>query len=146
MLKQTFPPVRRQRKSAQLWKQESRGRNSFFQMFLLSGKDSAVCLPVCLSEADVVWPSERSHSATKRLLSASADTSGRHVPYIASSLLFFSTLFSLTSNYKHMQTVSTSCCQANSPLCCCCFSLWAQHCGMLGDLYAFQRSPTFGVV
>lgn len=44
-----FPPLRRQRKSAQLWKQQARSWNQFFQMFFLSGKNSAA-RPVYLKQ------------------------------------------------------------------------------------------------
>lgn len=77
-----FYPVQGQRKSAQLWKQAQGKKLRFFQMLILCGKSPAVCLLACLSR--VIWFLTRSHSATQRLISATANTSGRHVPHTSS--------------------------------------------------------------
>lgn len=81
---QMFPPVQKN-KDSHLWRQEQ-AKTQFFQMCLLPGKHSAVCLlnlSVCQMR---FWPFGRSHSATPRPLLATASTSGRHVPHIASPL------------------------------------------------------------
>ena len=112
-------------------------------MFFSSGKNSAARLSIWTRCGVTLWAvSQRRPEAPLR----PAETSGRHVPpklppppppspliQLLSSLSFF--FFFVSSNYKHMWTVSTSCCQAKG---LCCFSLWAQHFGTLGQFWALK--------
>lgn len=105
---------------------------SIFPDVLLVWKE--LSCPSRLFETDVVRPSERCHSAAQRLLSdlqkhlaATSPEAASFPPpplpspppspllQLLSSLFFF-----VSSNDKHMWTVSTSCCQAKG---LCCFSL-----------------------
>lgn len=127
-----FPPLRRQRKSASALETTSTELESIFPDVLLVWKE--LSCPSRLFETDVVRPSERCHSAAQRLLSdlqkhlaATSPEAASFPPpplpspppspllQLLSSLFFF-----VSSNDKHMWTVSTSCCQAKG---LCCFSL-----------------------
>lgn len=127
-----FPPLRRQRKSAQLWKQQARSWNQFFQMFFLSGKNSAA-RPVYLKQmwcdplSGVTAPPRGSSQTYRNIwpprppkLPPSPPPPLPSPPPSPLLQLLSSLFFFVSSNYKHMWTVSTSCCQAKG---LCCFSL-----------------------
>lgn len=125
-------------KDIQLWRQE-RAKTQFFQMCLLPGKHSAVCL-LNLSVCQMRFgPFGQSYSATPRPFVATAPTSGGHVPHIAIPLpppSFFFFLRPLITNTCGLAVPPTA---AKPPDC---FSLWAQHCGTLGDLCSPLKRPS----
>ena len=138
-----FPPLRRQRESAQLWKQQSTELESIFPDVLLVWKELS-CPSVYLNQmwcdpvSGLTAPPRGSSQTCRNIWPPRPPEAASSPPSFSSSstpLLSLFFFFFVSSNYKHMSTVSTSCCQAKG---LCCFSLWAQHFGTLGQFWALK--------